>query len=452
MNRRNLRRILMISVLSCAFPAAALRAEKPPSTWMVGVLGGDDPNSILPNFYNDAQGFLKLSEDFKIPRKNTTSLSSSFTGHGNRYCTKKEAPKARAHNQELKRQLLAKEGEPDCAPVDEILASLIEPSGSIDCVDAPGKMGTRRLTSAKSGVHEALGDVRDQGQSGDHALISLDDHGFQTPDGSAVTLGDNPISSYALENELLPLEQKGIWTHLNVIACFGGGFLPLTTSPLEKGGTCVVSSSNSKRVTYGDDDYVSGLFDGSYYANLGRLGSQLKAFACSTAADPWNLPETSLDQVIADFEQARIEMTKTGCSLPEKNPSGSVIMPFQPVIAFGGKDEESKLRDDMTELFQKDVVETAKGCEAAQTEAIQFAKAIVQCLPKTKLDAETQTFFRDIFAPALADKRPHVKMIEKHLRFLKEADLPALQKYKSAACCLDYDFGTRRSPSICHNI
>lgn len=307
--------------------------------------------------------------------------------------------------------------------------------------------------ATSSGLRSSLRSVLQSAPPGSHLMLNIRGHGISTgrPPVSAVNLGNpgDSLSANDLKPLLAQLSSKGITVHLDVQACYSGGFTSLSRVNSAMAPVCVTADSDSKIVGYGADALIKNTFDVSYQSHFLKYGSQLKAFACSAGADTVNQPNNSLDQVVKRWE---------------KSQSASSLGKFEPVTDLADSNRQmSELativnQDDplysqraaLISAYKENFLIIMKECSQNRESEVALLKGLLSCVqhPEAKLDKSSASYIED-FLNQPSGVGYDLTMINHHLRFLKFADLTHLTEYKAAFCCLAYDMRTGEVPHFC---
>ena len=339
-------------------------------------------------------------------------------------------------------------------------------------LDGKGSMVSGPSTSQK--VEENFRNLTTAMKPGNHIYLNLDDHGAvfdnQMPkelwtDSEVkylpnkkewiVGLGSEhqTLSVTQLANYLKPLVKNGVVVHVDVNACYSGGFNELTS--ILGGHVCVTATSDKERPALGNTTIMT------------SEDSQLHSFACAKAVAVLDKPTSSLDEIVDNWAIRNTvnEMEYSACTTSFQE--FSVIANSLKSLSKSNKDD---LRNKLITLFQNDFlapykeclddqkVEKTKGSIAntpEQNPSIRFYTKASECVKdgKVSLTPLESYFIKSELHDWLSPPEHYVKMpgkeLSKYISFLSKADSASLETFKSAICCLGFNPKTRKYPAVC---
>jgi hypothetical protein len=320
----------------------------------------------------------------------------------------------------------------------------------------------------------------EQVQKGEHVSIFMADHGGKRIDPKT----QKPFWEFASEDfdlttvdhgglaiVLRRLSQRGAIVHLSVDACNSGGFNELSSRPDEKsgGGVCAISKASKNDIGVGLEEQDPDMHPLS--THFKEFGDQLRAHACMLGEQQANPGESSLDEVVENWEKEwQVSVSQSDC-LPFKKSLGYLDDYAGLVLrAIKGVGNESQERRALIESYRKVFIGTLTSCGhdfpakklremkkeqtclnqiVAETTANHSGKAVD--LPKELTPEKLQ----DVQEVLGVNKRmllssETIHRVEHQLNFLKNAPVEDLRAFKAQYCCLGYSFKDKKGPDVCN--
>ena len=331
--------------------------------------------------------------------------------------------------------------------------------------DGDGKEDVRGPADPKA-LMDALDEITKNGKAGQHVLLTLIDHGNGHDLEGTIEGGDGKfgtIYSISLARKLGALAAKGLIVHVDVEACASGVFVDALTRSQSAGAVCGSASTRSNITSLLGDPSD---FPDSYPANFAKYGSQIKAFACSLVSDTVNTPYSSLDKFITDWESTQSQDFLTHCKT--ETGLGDISVTFEKLArTFNAGDTETQLRRKLLQSYRDTFVKTLKDCQAVDedlesrvADRRKLDGALLKCLSDSTTlpySKSTKDELRELFQARMGNPAPtgtvvadySGQMVNRHLRFLSNADAGHLDGFKKLYCCLAYDFKAKKAPDLC---
>lgn len=488
-------------------------ARQPPSrVKALALTGGGSPEDTMTNYYEDTGAFVSTLDSLGVP----IARRRIYFGHaGGRMCHTDSAPEVQRHIRRLRETALRSFPVPPqaCAEALDYMGS--GDLALDELIGKPGPEGRRQLAPFQAinvetcnydrtdelkrdqeegkatpratlrRIDPSLGDFNGDGRidvngdatlanlrqglndlklvRGDHLLLNILDHGMKVrqsrKDGVTATdwrvhLNDGEMLwASDLRALLLEFNQKGVTAHVNVQACFSGGFvreLSRGTETQGAGATCVTSHTSEDLIAYRRDAIFQGTMDAAFQQTLGAFGSQLEALACSMANDPLNKPRTSLDLVVDAGLAAMGAKVGETSALPKGLDGRAGLRENAERVRRAASRYRAppaeRLRENLMRLFQEKFARRLALCmNAPLGPALAIKRNLSSCRTQDQaVDSQIQDLMRSRTGPDFA-----LNVVDRHAYFLKIADELWLKRYKEAICCLAYDLRGGAVPAVC---
>jgi hypothetical protein len=454
--------LVLIGLVAFSNPAGARE-----NLWTITVAGGGSPEKTDVIFY---QGMVNLNEavqSFGVP---PTMQKNYFGPSSGPLCYSEQTPEVKNHIQQVISQLHA--NPEDCGPVTEIINSQLGQfaggkgqnrvcsQAPADIVKNLGRLGDNENfisgPANKKEILESLSNVTAAAAKvggPKHLLLSLSDHGLKTGDEARpnwiVGLGDehSEISVDELQPWLEKLRQAGVVVHLNVDACYSGGFNRLSVAgkgPGE-GSVCSTSVTDENTLSSGSNDPVKNMYSEKFAKNLKKYRNQLQAHACSIGQDSWNRPQSSLDLIVKDWAKQR---GKTVPACPGATNTGDLKSQLQDLVKI--ENMADPFRQALAEAYDTQFAKVLIDCVRDRGEDLALAEEMRACLVAGRTRVHPSII--PMVVEALSAQKAQdvdVAQISKDMQFIREADANYLKEFKTSFCCLAYDFKTGDVPSVC---
>jgi hypothetical protein len=446
------RLISVVAVLSLFSAEVGYSANT--SLWSIDITGGEGPDTLL-SFYQSAQQRFTAMKNFGVPEKQRFEL------FGRKGSACYSSPTAAA-NEALTQERAAFLAQPnDCSKAAPIFVEFTAPSTpTLMCsdskhnvldLDGDGKTDVTSIADTKNFLND-INKVISQAKKGDHLALNLNDHGQKLPpDYWGVGFGDmgDGISVDQLKPLLAKLQAKGVIVHLDVQACYSGGFVALSDSDNQNAPICTTTSADANVMGYGADALFPTTFDGTYQKNIQQYGNQLQAFACSVAEDSVNRPITTLDQIVNAWEKSQPPTSLSNCE-PVSNLAGVQQQVSGFIDTIGKDDASNAARAALISAYNDTFVKAFASCATDHNSDVKLVQGLKSCLsdPQAKLDSSLQNLFGTFLNQGTPNDF-YLSTINRQLRFLKLASNDQLAKFKNAFCCLSYNMNTGDSPAVC---
>jgi len=301
--------------------------------------------------------------------------------------------------------------------------------------------------ATKENFHGVLATITKSVKKGDHLYFSLRDHGFKLSSSWLIQLGDGAgVNITTLRKLFDKLNEIGVVIHLDVQACYSGGFTQGLTKTTGSAVVCSTASTDPNFLGYGSVD----TFDYLYPQDFRTYGNQLSAFACSFAKDYDNRPYSSLDTVVERWEQKqqKNEVTIPTCdAVKDLKSLDEQVKEFSKII--DSTESLAKERRELLDAYQESFASVAKKCAKDRSKGVKFNKDLSACVDKTKsLDDSIEQSIKESLNVELGEKY-NIQMINRHLRFLKNADAAALNEFRKTFCCLSFEPKSGKMHKMC---
>lgn len=436
-----------------------------PRVFTLNVVGGGPDGETLQSFYRIGAAMHRSFKELEIP-KNRMIL---YAGEGDRKCYSRI--KKQVALDDRSKQVDFSDDLNDCSKAKILIQDFFADDDSelvcnqppaaelldLDDFDGDGKKDVRGLaTSANvAAAFKGLLNPASGPRGGDHLFVNLNDHGSMpssaVPDWH-IWLGPkkDTLSATTLASELKPFTDRGVIVHLNVEACYSGGFNKLTDVSGRGATSCVVTDSDAKSIATTIAGGPTETFDLRYAREIGQKRSQLRAFACALGGDADNRPRTSLDFIVEDWEA----QAATGAGLPKCEIQGNLSGLSKQIDKLLESLAQTRMPGDergaLIKAYKRNFADLVASCARDRKDEQAYAQALKRCLKegKMELDASMANQMLQIVGEDLGEPYD-VQMIARHLRFLRNADAVSLSQFRKAFCCLSYDLKTGESPDVC---
>jgi hypothetical protein len=336
--------------------------------------------------------------------------------------------------------------------------------------DLPAQTGTFLTSLAKIKTQIQTAKTANP-ETSDEVFISMSDHGSTDDSTGAHPTQwrvyfngiDDYITDADLQKALKSLSDDHIRVHLDVDACFSGGFNHLTKADSDLNSVCVLTSSDSNTVGV---DPVSASNDPNAMTlarAMSSYGNQLQAEACYLAGSKLNVPQSSLDQIAQNWRAGN----PTG--VPQCPPDASlkdVETQFEDLNSTVAGNSPEKERGDLMNAYRNSFLKTVESCTGVQKNTGDFsdqidnaagfgawARACVQqgvIANNPRVQAAMMLFGTVKKIESHIEINYAAQVVGNHLQFLKNAPIDKIREFKRAFCCLSYNFKTHSTPEICN--
>ncbi len=462
-------------------------AQAEGKTWGLSIVGGDDYRDIFQNFYDDGVlGRNEWMKEFGIPADRRQILF----GNKSSACFGVTQGLDQERVERMNARLEKNSG--DCVAIGDYLQMMMgdratnvvcdlsskqfiadqkkfQPQPARNLLDLDGD-GENEVTGNSEGpnVKRALEQLMHQTQPGDHVILSMNDHGikeegvwkFILPGWDFFKKKRIHLSPKYLKKHFDQLNANGVTVHLDVEACYSGGFSLQLTELNLKSPTCVVALADSESPGAVS---ASGDFSSFYSKDMKKYGDSLRAFSCALAEDQLNRPNTSLDVIVREWEKkhpATRECAECGHVSEAMNQGPVSRFASRMIEVFHAATPQSApLREQLLAAFRENIQKVAIACKPTylfsnpEENDKAFNKAVLACLTndaaiKTQLTPPITEMLKNYFSSET--QTPYVEnLLKQHVRFLTEAAPADLDQYKKAMCCLGYNFKTKKNLGFC---
>ncbi len=447
----------LIVFFVCFVVSASSEANE--NLWVIGITGGGGLSNTVENFYIDAGLFYKSAQAIGVKQDRQFMFFGASAPGQLGYFRETQAEKNST------KQIINefRKNTKNCALAAPLFENMKHQGEREYVLNNPLKLNLFDLdANGHSDINghatwknfsTALDSVIDKAKSGEHLLLNLTDHGskletFVRGEEWVVDLGDKGKYIYlsALKEYLHELQKKGVIVHLNVQACYSGGFNKLTDSTDLKAGVCTTSMSDGEQPSYGADQIYSNTFDYLFHEAMAKYHNQLSAFACALAQDAINQPMSSLDDIVRDWK-AKQTVDHAYCTVTYVDNMGGLK---EQIGSYFSASQKNKFRQKLITAYKKHFVTYVEKCKRKRSDDEIFRKNLLQCVDDDRagLNPKLRGYFRAFFSMVAGDDYS-LEMINNHVGFLEKAPLNKLSEFKSALCCLSYNLKTRKAPGIC---
>ncbi len=458
--------------------------------WGVNIIGGGSVDSTYQEFYDTGKLTHEALTSFQVPNERLFEYFGQPKTHC--YSQDPEESEAERKKEEFELNNFLKNTS-DCSKLKPMAGKLLAPSADETqnqvCSEPPathtknllnfdgGENPQIRGPASLQNTEDAFTQVIEKSQKNDHVYINFTDHGyrinnqslfllrmklgfllgsFKKPTGTSwyqddviVGLGDESefLTNAYFRDVISSLAKKGVTVHLNIQSCFSGEFATLTKTAGQT-PACVTTDSDSHSVSVRQFQFgtsVTPSFGSLFPTYVKKYGSQLNAFACALAQDFSNRPNSSIDSVIDNWEKPHSSVDLSECVL-FKN-----ITETEERIAAIAQDVNLALfRKELIEVYKSEFVDLLMKCSHDRSKWEKIAKGIASCASDKKVgvDPTLVNYVKEAWGGDIGEKY-ELAMLNRHMKFLLNADENSLKEFKTAFCCLAYNFKNNTSPSIC---
>lgn len=287
------------------------------------------------------------------------------------------------------------------------------------------------------------------GKRGDHVVLTISGHGTSDPHFTVNMGSEKTVITREQLNKLArSLENRGVYLHLNVSACYSGNFNSVPTLPdgKQSKSTCSVSSSSPATLSYSADLLFQKTFDRSYMNALSKFGNQFSAFACTNSQAIIGTPQTTLDTIV-DNSNRQKKMSDKLIKLPCENGVKPAWHQLQELAKSIEKNSLQQLQSDLQQSFIREYSMAAKNCESQDVREINLVNSSLKCINKESKDQTLKKELNALFSTSGGNQQ--VDLLNRHLSFFKSASAQDLNNYMNSFCCLTYNFKTKKNADIC---
>jgi hypothetical protein len=153
-----------------------------------------------------------------------------------------------------------------------------------------------------------------------------------------------------------------------------------------------------------------------------------------------------LEQIVETWEKTHVGTGKYACIIKADPGDTDLAMKQVQVLTDA---LTSPLRKELLAAYSGVLLSGMKECGyASEQDDNDFRKKLLACVDQTSLSDYGKEDIKEFLSgnPGSVFK---LDMINRNLDFIKRADPASLQQFRSAFCCLSYNFKTGTMPTLC---